>query len=229
MVESLPPLLPESVLQKRLALPVKPDSVTLTGKLVKLVPLDVARDSESLFNASNGSAISIGNKHTSDYNSEEVIWKYYPDGPFEKVEEFSAYLSKISSPSHTLVFTIFDYVSDKPIGIIALYNNNPKFLKVEFANVWVSPVISGNAPIVESFYLLLKHLFQLGYLRVEWKLNSLDQKHRDIAVATGFYLEGIQRYHMIIKDRNQDTAWYRIIDTEWNAVETRLSERFENN
>lgn len=73
MVESLPPLLPESVLQKRLTLPVKPDSVTLTGKLVKLVPLDVARDSESLFNASNGSAISIGNKHTSDYNSEEVI------------------------------------------------------------------------------------------------------------------------------------------------------------
>ena len=38
----------------------------------------------------------------------------------------------------------------------------------------------------------------------------------------GFQFEGIQEYHMIIKGRSRDTAWFRILDHEWEAVSQHL-------
>ena len=38
----------------------------------------------------------------------------------------------------------------------------------------------------------------------------------------GFLFEGIQEQHMIVKGRNRDTAWFRILDHEWPAVKQRL-------
>ena len=38
----------------------------------------------------------------------------------------------------------------------------------------------------------------------------------------GFTFEGIQEHHYIVKDRNRDTAWFRILDREWPAVKMRL-------
>jgi RimJ/RimL family protein N-acetyltransferase len=38
----------------------------------------------------------------------------------------------------------------------------------------------------------------------------------------GFKFEGIQEAHFIIKGRNRDTAWFRILDREWQAVKTHL-------
>ena len=34
----------------------------------------------------------------------------------------------------------------------------------------------------------------------------------------GFVFEGVFRQHMVVKDRNRDTAWYSITDSEWPAV-----------
>jgi len=38
----------------------------------------------------------------------------------------------------------------------------------------------------------------------------------------GFTFEGIQEAHFIIKGRNRDTAWYRMLESEWPAVKQRL-------
>ena len=34
----------------------------------------------------------------------------------------------------------------------------------------------------------------------------------------GFTFEGVFRQHMLVKDRNRDTAWYSLLDGEWPAV-----------
>ena len=39
----------------------------------------------------------------------------------------------------------------------------------------------------------------------------------------GFRFEGIQDAHFIIKGRHRDTAWFRILDHEWPAVEAQLT------
>jgi L-amino acid N-acyltransferase YncA len=77
-------------------------------------------------------------------------------------------------------------------------------------------VLSRTRQATEAIYLMARHAFDdLGYRRLEWKCNSLNEASRRAAERFGFTFEGIFRQHMIIKGRNRDTAWYSIIDGEW--------------
>ena len=60
--------LPESVLARQARLPLKPDPVILSGKYVRLVPLDIARDVASLFRVSNGEAATLGDRCIESYD-----------------------------------------------------------------------------------------------------------------------------------------------------------------
>jgi RimJ/RimL family protein N-acetyltransferase len=63
---------------------------------------------------------------------------------------------------------------------------------------------------------MARHAFEdLGYRRYEWKCNALNAPSRAAALRLGFTFEGIFRQHMVIKDRNRDTAWFSMIDGEW--------------
>jgi RimJ/RimL family protein N-acetyltransferase len=58
--------------------------------------------------------------------------------------------------------------------------------------------------------------------RLNWKCDALNERSRRSALRMGFTFEGIQEQHFIIKGRNRDTAWYRIISEEWPAVKAKL-------
>ncbi len=75
----------------------------------------------------------------------------------------------------------------------------------------------------EATFLLLEHAFGLGYRRLEWKCNALNERSRRSALRMGFAFEGIQQAHYIVKGRNRDTAWFRILDHEWPAVRAHLA------
>ena len=64
--------LTDDVLSKR-SLSLKPDSIELYGKYIKIIPLDIERDSSELFLISNGSAIQRFDKYVEEYNSDEKI------------------------------------------------------------------------------------------------------------------------------------------------------------
>ncbi len=56
---------------------------------------------------------------------------------------------------------------------------------------------------------------ELGYRRYEWKCDSLNEPSRRAALRYGFQFEGIFRQAVVTKERNRDTAWFSIIDSEW--------------
>ena len=70
----------------------------------------------------------------------------------------------------------------------------------------------------EAMYLMMKHAFELGYRRYEWKCNDLNQPSRSAAKRLGFQFEGIFRQALIVKEHNRDTAWFSVIDSEWPAL-----------
>lgn len=76
----------------------------------------------------------------------------------------------------------------------------------------------------EATYLMLKHCFELGYRRVEWKCHSLNERSRKAALRMGFKFEGIQESHMIAKNCNRDTAWFRVLEIEWPEVKQNLEQ-----
>ena len=69
---------------------------------------------------------------------------------------------------------------------------------------------------------MLRHAFELGYRRVEWKCDAFNERSRRAALRMGFHFEGIQDAHYIIKGRNRDTAWYRMLDADWPDASARL-------
>ena len=67
---------------------------------------------------------------------------------------------------------------------------------------------------------MMKHAFDLGYRRYEWKCDSLNAPSRRAAERFGFVYEGLFRQAVVYKNRNRDTAWYAIIDGDWPRVAT---------
>jgi RimJ/RimL family protein N-acetyltransferase len=216
------PVLPDDQLALRDKLPRKPVPVTLEGKRVRLVPLDVERDTVPLFEVMNGSAITLGERHVDAYDADELIWRWMFGGPFADADGMREYLRAISDPPDALAMTVFDAVTERQVGVATFMSNVPAHLKIELGSISYSPIAQRTGANTEATYLMLKHAFGLGYRRLEWKCNALNQRSRAAALKMGFQFEGIQEAHMIVKGRSRDTAWFRILDHEWAGVQRHL-------
>lgn len=210
--------LDDEVLARRARLPLRLAPVTLVGSLVRLTPLDLDRDVVALHAASNGQPAALGDRQVGAYDPESVIWRYMAGGPFGRAEELAAWLrSQVGAPNG-LCLGVFDAPTGRPIGVANYMSNVPEHLKVELGNIWYSPLAQRTGANTEATYLMLGHAFELGYRRVEWKCDALNERSRRAASRMGFTFEGVQEYHYIVKGRNRDTAWFRILDREWPAV-----------
>jgi RimJ/RimL family protein N-acetyltransferase len=215
--------LPAEVLARARALPRKPAPVTLAGSPVRLVPLDPARDAGPLHRVSNGRPIALGERSVDAYDADAAIWRYMPGGgPFADEEELAAYLRSQVEVANGLCLCVCDLRTGRQIGVVNYMNNYPEHLKVELGGIWYSPVAQRTGANLEATYLMLRHAFALGYRRVEWKCDALNERSRRAALRLGFTFEGIQECHFIVKGRNRDTAWFRILDREWDGVRRRL-------
>ena len=214
----MPDPLPAAVLARRAALPVKPAAVALDGAIVTLRPLDLASDVAALHAVSCGAPFSLGDRRVEAYDPDEQIWRYMFGGPFAGPEELAASLARQDAAPDGRPFTVRDRATGVPIGVICLVANVPVHLKIELGSIWYGPIAQRTGASREATRLLLAHVFGLGYRRAEWKCDALNARSRRAALSYGFTFEGIQDAHYIIKDRNRDTAWYRMLDHEWAAA-----------
>ena len=196
------PHLPDDVLARARTLPLKPAAVTLQGPTIRLAPLDLARDVEMLFEASDGR-------------------RYMAHGPFAGAADLASALRPQVHAQDGLCLCVFDGAG-RQVGVVNYLNNQPAHLKVELGSIWYSPIVQRTGVNREAAYLLLNHAFGLGYRRVEWKCDALNLRSRRAAERIGFSFEGIHEQHFIVKGKNRDTAWFRILDHEWPAVRERL-------
>ena len=146
-------------------------------------------------------------------------------GPFATAAELGADLQAQLDAPNGLPMTVFDFASGQAVGVANFMSNVPDHLKIELGSIWYSPVAQRTGANTEATYLMLDHAFGLGYRRLEWKCNALNTPSREAALKLGFQFEGIQESHFILKNRNRDTAWFRILDHEWPQVKARLEAR----
>lgn len=217
-----PDPLPEELLANRQNLPIKPTPVKLEGHFVRLLPYDEARDLEALYKISNGSSVTLGNHHVDAYDADALIWRWMSAGPFATLDDFAAYMGSQEDAPNGLPFTVFHRDTGQQIGVANFMSNAPEHLKIELGSIWYSPAVQRTRANTEATYLMLHHAFDLGYRRLEWKCNALNLRSRQAALRMGFQFEGIQEAHMIVKGRNRDTAWFRILKPEWPEVKTKL-------
>lgn len=67
--------------------------------------------------------------------------------------------------------------------------------------------------------LLARHAFDdLGYRRLEWKLDSLNAPSAAAARRLGFRYEGRFRNAVVYKGRTRDTDWFAMTDDDWRRL-----------
>src|SRR5690606_13521367 len=124
------PRLPDDVLAKR-HLPLKPAPVTLEGKIVRLVPLDLARDLEALYAVSNGQPATLGDRSIEEYDADALIWRYMGSGPFASADEMAKFLQPLIDAPDVLPMCVFEQTPGHQVGIATLMSNVPASLKID--------------------------------------------------------------------------------------------------
>lgn len=183
----------------------------MAGRHVRLEPIDPEIHAEGLYALSHAS------------QDDAWLWDYLPYGPFADLADFTGWLEGCSGSADPLVFAVIDLASGRASGMTSYMNIVPADGRIEIGQIWYAPQIQRTALPTEAMFLMFGRVFdELGYRRLEWKCNDLNEPSKNAARRLGFTYEGTFRQHMIVKGRNRDTAWFSILDSEWPAVRANM-------
>jgi RimJ/RimL family protein N-acetyltransferase len=186
-----------------------PQPIEHRGRFVTLRPIQPATDAAPLYEISHAPT------------GDPSIWTYLYDGPYPDLSSFTTVLERQATSSDPLFFTITHAGDTKPLGVLSYMAIVPEHGSIEIGHIWFSPELQRTRAATEAIFLLARHAFdELGYRRLEWKCNALNQPSRTAAARFGFEFEGVFMQHRVIKGRNRDTAWFAITDTRWPRVRT---------
>lgn len=191
----------------------KPTSQILFGEFCKLEPVDIDRHAYKLF------------ENLLIDNSNGESWTYLPYGPFDSVIGFIDWLKETMSDKDILLYAIIDIKTNLPIGIAGYARINPEHGSIEVGHLHYSKLLRKSPAATEAMYLMMANAFDnLNYRRYEWRCNTLNHRSYNAALRLGFKLEGIFRQTNIFKNRNRDTVWFSIIDSEWPQLKKRFNQ-----
>jgi RimJ/RimL family protein N-acetyltransferase len=181
-----------------------PPHTALQGRHCRVEPLSAARHARDIYEAQREDA-------------DGARWTYLFQGPFDKFADYEAWVLGAETSRDPQFYAIIDAASGRAVGSCAYMRIEPKHGVIEIGNIYFSPKLGRTRAATEAMYLLMANAFALGYRRYEWKCDSCNLPSRAAATRFGFTYEGIFRQAIVNKGRNRDTAWYAIIDRDWNA------------
>jgi RimJ/RimL family protein N-acetyltransferase len=184
----------------------------LQGRLVVLEPLQ-ERHEEGLFEAAQ----------------HPQIWSWL--APIaDSREYFSAWFAASLAESQAGregVFATVELPTGKPIGSTRYMNVREAHRGLEIGWTWLTPSMWGTGANIEAKLLMLGHAFEaLQCMRVEFKTDARNERSRAALAALPAQFEGILRKHMVMPGIGvRDSAYYSVIDSEWQQVNTNLKRR----
>ncbi|UYG04660.1 GNAT family N-acetyltransferase [Halomonas sp. LR3S48] len=193
----------------------RPDRIPLQGRRVRLEPLTPERHAASLY-----AALLAPGEGTHD--APAARWTYSGGMPFADTEQYRAWLKARSESDDPLFYAIVAAADERALGLASYLNIVPEHGSIEVGHIHFTPALRRTPAATEAMLLLMRHAFELGYRRYEWKCNALNAASRRAAERLGFRFEGIFRQHRVENGHSRDTAWFSLLDSEWPAAEARL-------
>jgi RimJ/RimL family protein N-acetyltransferase len=184
-----------------------PERRVMEGTYVRLKPVDGGAHAASLYGLSHARP------------EDAALWTYLAYGPFPDQDAFARWLAERVASTDPLFFAIINGHTGRATGMASYLNIVPDMGCIEIGHIWFAPPLQRTRAATEAIFLMMRHVFDdLGYRRLEWKCNALNQASMRAARRFGFTYEGTFRQHMVVKGRNRDTAWFALLDREWPAV-----------
>lgn len=187
----------------------------LEGSRVKLIPLVMAHAEELWESALN-----------------EDLWEHYTFRKMESLEKFKGFLSgslKEADSGKGFTFTIIDIATGKMVGGTSFLDIQPASRSLEIGRTWLAKELHGTGFNAECKFLLLRYCFEeLELIRVFFKTDSNNLRSQKAMEKIGAKYEGTLRNHMIREDGTfRHSAYYSIIESEWEEVKLILREQSE--
>ena len=182
----------------------------LHGRLCRVEPIELERHARSLFEANS-------------LDPQGTNWTYLSYGPCPTWESYTAWMTQVCLSDDPVFFAIVDNATERAIGLASYLRIVPVHGLIEVGHINYSPLLQRTTMATEAMHLMMKHVFELGYRRYEWKCDALNAQSRTSAQRLGFSYEGIFRQAMVYKDRNRDSAWYSALDREWPELDRAFS------
>ncbi|MFE7561720.1 GNAT family N-acetyltransferase [Kitasatospora sp. NPDC057500] len=191
-----------------------PSPVTLTGRHVRLEPLD--------------------RRHLSDLwaavGPDPEVWRWIPFAAPASEEELGEILdvrlAEVAA-GNAVKFAVIDLASGRAVGITGYYAFGAEDELVEIGGTWYARSVWRTAVNTEAKLLLLGHAFdELGMGRVFWKTDALNDRSRNAILRLGARFEGVHR-----RDKRRatgvwrDTAYFSMLREEWPHARPRLVRR----
>jgi RimJ/RimL family protein N-acetyltransferase len=146
------------------------------------------------------------------------MWTYLFSGPYTSFDDYHGWLAQQARGVDPSFRAFVSRDTGEATGIGAFMRIDPAAGAIEVGHIALSPVLQRSAAATEAMYLMMRHAFDLGYRRYEWKCDSLNARSRAAAERLGFVFEGVFRQATVSKGRSRDTAWYSVIDSEWPVL-----------
>ena len=160
-----------------------PGRVSLHGRYTSLVPTSPAH-SESLFKH-------LGGEHNFPR------WTYMLQGGLTDPKAFEERTKAWGESNDPLFFTVLmgpeSDPASEPAGVASFMNIVPDHLRIEIGSIILSEKLGRTRAATEAFFLMIKHAFDIGYHRLEWKANNLNKPSHSAAERLGFTFEGVFR------------------------------------
>ncbi len=186
----------------------------LNGNTIDLIPLQKEHLNELFLAASN-----------------EEIWELTSVNYSASELFYASYSEAISDRENGKVypFIIFHKKAKKVIGSTRFLEIDQINKKLEIGVTWISKEFWGTIVNTECKYLLLRHCFEtLNTNRVQFRVKDSNLRSRKAIEKIGAVLEGIFRKDKIEANGTaRNTAFYSIIDTEWEAVKKGIIHQIE--
>lgn len=184
----------------------------LVGRVVRLEPLTTAH-ADGLWEAAR----------------DPRTWRWLSVSQPQSPTAWSAWMEQALAAADAGTEVPFATISheDRIVGSTRFLALRPEHRSLEIGWTWLHPSAWGTGANVEAKLLQLEYAFDvLGYRRVEFKTDALNERSRGALEALGASFEGVHRKHMLVRaDENRDSAWYAILDDDWPEVRARLERR----
>jgi len=185
--------------------PPLPSRWSLDGRHCRVEPLDPARHADDLREATAA-------------DGEGRIWTYLNYGPFGSRADLQSWAEAAAASEDPLFFAIVDGADGRAAGVASYLRITPAVGSVEVGNICYPPRLQRTTAATEAMFLMMRNAFELGYRRYEWKCDALNAPSIAAAERLGFTFEGVFRQATIFRGRNRDTAWFAIIDRDWEQL-----------
>lgn len=184
----------------------RPHRKVFEGRYVRLEPLDAGRHGDGLYEAAtDGDAA--------------ARFRWLPESPPESRAAFESWLEMAEASPDPMYFAVIDLESGKVGGRQTMMRMDPANGVSEIGHIHWGPRVAQKPASTEAFYLFGQHLFdELGYRRYEWKCNNANEPSKRAALRYGMTAEGVFRQAGVVKGANRDTAWFSILDYEWEVA-----------